>query len=285
MSSYAAITDRIISLIETSGELPWNKPWNVLSPVNAISSKPYRGINRLVLSVAGFSDPRFLTYKQATDLGGHVRKGEKGLPVVFWLFESREEEDDTHPSKKYAAPLNRTYVVFNVEQCDGLDLPAIEARCEFNPIVVAEDIVRGYKDRPSITHLGDRACYIPSKDLVLLPVAESFDTTDTYYSVLFHELTHSTGAAKRLARNAVLDPIHFGSETYAQEELVAELGAAFLCADSGIENTVERSAAYVQNWLQVLRNDKSMIVRAACQAQRAADYVLGRVDEKIQRAA
>ena len=273
MSAFAKITDRIISLIETEGCLPWAKPWRVNAPSNVVTGKPYRGINRLLLSVAGFTDPRFLTFKQALMLGGSVRKGEHGLPVVYWQFSDVEDETDSRKSKA----LCRAYTIFNVEQCEGLNLPVIETPIHSaDAIQAAQILVDGYKDHPAIVHGGEVACYIPSRDRVMMPVREAFESGEAYFGVLAHECIHSTGHESRLQRPGVTDPISFGSENYALEELIAELGAAFLCAESGIENRIEQSAAYIAGWLEALRNDKSLVIKAAGGAQRASDWVRGR---------
>lgn len=273
MSAIAKITDRIISLIEAEGCLPWSKPWRVASPANAVSGKAYRGINRLLLSVSAFSDPRFLTFRQAAILGGSVKKGEHGLPVVFWQFSDEEDETDSLRSKA----LCRSNTIFNVQQCEGLNLPEFEAPIHSaDAIQAAQHLVDGYANHPVIVHGGEVACYIPSCDRVMMPPRESFASGEAYFGVLAHELTHSTGHGSRLQRPGVTDPISFGSATYALEELVAELGAAFLCSEARIENRIEQSASYIAGWLDALKNDKGMIIRAAGAAQRASDWVLGR---------
>ena len=273
MSNWSAITERIIEIIEAENQLPWSKPWTIAAPINAITGNSYRGINRLVLSTSGFSDPRFLTFRQARALGGTVTRGQRGIPVVFWQFNDQEDED-TKDRTKHTAPLMRCYTVFNIEQCDGLDLPEMSSRPENLDVQAAvQNILNDYRDRPTISHAGEIACYIPSEDRIVMPPRSCFENDESYVQVLAHELIHSSGSAKRLKRKGVVEMIRFGSETYGFEELIAEIGSAFLCADHSIEVNIPRSAAYVQGWLNALKNDKSMIVMAACQGQKAVDYI------------
>ena len=272
-SIYDSITDQIIKLIEERKTLPWQKPWTFDAPANAVTGRPYRGINRIVLSMYDYPDHRWLTFLQAQELGGYVRKGEKSTQITLWKFNNESEEDD---KQKRLAPLVRSYSVFNVGQCDGLNLPPVEHReMAQEPLASADSLLAGYVDGPRVIHGGDIACYIPSSDRVNMPPTQSFCSSERYFGVLAHELVHSSGSAKRLARKGVTEPIQFGSESYAQEELVAEIGAAFLAAEFGINSTVESSSSYIDGWLDALRRDKTMIVRGAGQAQLAADWVLG----------
>jgi antirestriction protein ArdC len=274
---YQIVTDQIISQLE-AGTVPWRKPWkaeNGGNPANFISRKPYRGVNWFMLTFSPYASPYWLTFKQAQSLGGCVRKGEKGTPIVFWNWvdSKTEKRADGTPKK---VPFLKYFTVFNVEQCDGLDIPTWSApSAEFNPIEEAEKIVAGMPKAPRISHGGARAFYRPSDDSVTMPPRESFDTEGNYYSVLFHELTHATGHESRLNRKGVVELAAFGDETYAKEELIAEMGAAFLCAESGIENTIDTSAAYIAAWLKALKNDAKLVVQAAAQAQKAADFILG----------
>jgi len=270
---YETITNQIINLIEENRILPWQKPWNVAFPANAISGRPYRGINALILAATNFVDQRWLTFRQAQELGGHIRKGEKAIQITLWKFNDGSEEDD---KQKRIAPLVRAYSVFNVEQCEGLGLPPIDAKeVSPEPLAAADGLVAGYVGAPRIVHGGGIACYIPAADRVEMPAAQTFVSGERYFGTLAHELIHSTGAANRLARPGVTEPIYFKSDSYAIEELVAELGAAFLCAECGIDNTFEQSAAYVDNWLNALKRDITLIVKAAGKGQKAADWILG----------
>lgn len=276
---YQIVTDRIVELLE-KGVVPWQKPWRGIpgAPRNLVSGKPYRGVNSLLLHAAGHASPYWVTFRQAQALGGHVRRAEKGLPVVFWRWLDVENKET---GEKEQVPLLRYYTVFNVAQCEGLTVPAADQPIrDHSPLQVAEQIVAGMPKCPRIEYGRSRACYSPVTDLVKMPAAERFTTAESFYSVLFHELTHSTGHESRLNRKAVSrsggERPEFGSDPYAQEELVAELGAAFLCAQAGIvERTVENSAAYVAGWLETLKNDTKLVVQAAAQAQKAADWILG----------
>ncbi|MFQ5589573.1 MAG: ArdC family protein [Phycisphaerae bacterium] len=274
IDAYDKITSRVIELLE-QGTVPWHKTWTGDSmPRNAVSNKSYRGMNVFLLMAAGYTSPYWLTYKQATELGGCVRKGEKAMPVVFWKRIMVEDKDD--PDNTKCVPLLRYYSVFNVDQCNDIDMPTTETpKREHNPIQDAEAIVAGMPNRPEIRHGGGRACYRPSLDMVSMPPADRFETGSAYYNVLFHELTHATGHKDRLNRNGCIEGAAFGSHTYSREELVAEMGAAFLCGHAGLLTaTIDNSAAYIANWLERLRNDRKLVVTAAAQAQKASDFIL-----------
>lgn len=278
---YQVITDRVIGLLE-QGQIPWQKPWNSaqLMPRNAVSGREYRGVNVFLLHAMCFESPFWLTYKQALALGGNVRKGEKACPVVFWKWLDAEENGE-----RKRIPCLRYYSVFNVGQCEGIKSDKIVSpnvtRREHRPIAEAERIVTAMPKCPQIKTGLARAFYSPSEDYVGMPAPDQFRSGEDYYSVLFHELTHATGHESRLSRKGVVgtegDWSAFGSTPYAREELVAEMGAAFLCGHAGIvERTLENSAAYVQGWLSRLKDDPKLVVQAAAQAQKAADFILGR---------
>ena len=274
-SVYEIVTDRIISQLE-AGVIPWRRPWVAGEPMNFVSKKAYRGINAIVLGMSDFASPYWVTFKQAKDLGGSVRKGQKGSPVMFWKFPKRADvEAAKAKGEKVPAPIVRYYTVFNVAQCDSLEVPAATVRADNERIAAAEAIVASMPNRPALT-TDTAAWYRPATDTVGMPALASFESTERFYSTLFHELVHATGNASRIGREGVTNATAFGSEPYAQEELVAELGAAMLSAVAGIENaTVDQSAAYVAGWLKALKNDRRMIVYAAQQAQRAADFIRG----------
>lgn len=266
---YQIITDRIIEKLKT-GNIPWQKGWTVESqPRNYKSKKLYRGINTFLLMGTNYALPYFLSFKQAQELGGHVRKGEKGHTVIFWKMQDFLDKENGE-LKKF--PLLRYYTVFNASQIDGVDFPKPETFVH-DPIAGAEAIIDKMPKRPELIS-GNHAAYFPSLDQVMMPDKPYFRTAEDFYSTFFHELTHSTGHKIRLDRPQSI--LEFNRQGYAREELVAEMGAAFLCGQCGIvERTIENSAAYVQGWLQALKNDPKMVVVAAAQAQKAADYILG----------
>ncbi len=285
---YDMITDRIIALLE-KGVVPWRKPWKAgeATPRNLVSKKPYRGINAMLLSNVGFSSPYYLTFNQAKALGGRIKKDEHGTTVIFWKFidkkKARKEDGDEEieRDRKGRIPLLRYYHVFNLDQVEGIPANKIpqpsEAPADFCPIEEAEAIVEGMPQRPEIRHAdNDRACYHPFLDRVTMPFTFLFDRMEDFYNVIFHELTHSTGHPSRLARKSLETYAPFGSEEYSREELVAEMGAGFLCAAAGIApKTLDNSAAYIASWLKALKNDRRAVVIAAGQAQKAADFILG----------
>lgn len=285
--AYEVITNNIIEQLE-KGTVPWHKPWNGAgnTPKSLATKKPYRGINVFILSMAGYMNPFWLTYRQAKALGGQVKKGEHGKQVVFWkLLRKVVEDEKTGERVKKTIPLLRYYTVFNVEQCDGLDLSKVPDLApvedfEHNPIEAAESIVSNMPGRPPIRHKENSAFYSPAGDYVNMPKPERFKHTAEYYSTLFHELTHSTGHTSRCNRPGVTNPTSFGSHQYSKEELCAEMGAAFLCGEAGIiSDTFDNSAAYIKSWLSALKDDKKLVIHAAAQAQKAADYILDRKPE------
>jgi antirestriction protein ArdC len=241
-------------------------------PHNLKSGKAYRGANVFWLWLAqeanGYDSAAWLTYKQAAEMGGNVRKGEKGTPVFFW---SKWEKEDKATGKKEAGMFAKAYTVFNVAQCEGIELPAPAERIpEGERMAAAEALIAATGAK--IVHGGTRAFYQPSGDLIRLPVFEDFANADGYYCTAFHEIGHWTGAEHRLNRTFGK---RFGDDAYAFEELVAELTAAFVCGSQGFAS-VERDdhAAYLANWIRVLRNDSGAFVTAASAAQKAADYIL-----------
>jgi antirestriction protein ArdC len=275
---YQVITDRVIALLQ-QGTVPWQKPWQgaELAPQNLMSRKRYRGVNVFLLHAMSYTSPYWLTFKQAQELGGHVRKGERACPVVFWKWLDVERD-----GKKERVPFLRYYSVFNVAQCEGIEAHVPSAtgpKREHSPVEAAERIVADMPKRPLIKHGQAQAFYHPTDDYVGMPSPEQFRSGEGYYSVLFHELTHSTGHETRLARKGVTGTegqwSAFGSQSYSKEELVAEMGAAFLCGQAGIvERTIENSASYIATWLSKLKDDAKLVVQAAAQAQKAADFIL-----------
>ena len=271
-SVYEIVTSRILAELE-KGQVPWRKPWRTLPPANLISKKPYRGINVFLLALAGYGSQYWLTYRQAQALGGNVRRGEHGTKTVFWKFDTFETETADGETEARKSAFLRYYTVFNLEQTEGLK--ALLALPPAFPIESAEAIVTGMPNPPAFEQ-DAQAAYIPSRDTVTMPSRTAFDSQAEYYSTFFHELTHSTGHAKRLAREGFDSPQKFGSESYSREELIAEMGSAMLCGIAGIEKaTISNSAAYLHSWIQRLKADSRLVVSAASAAQKAADYIRG----------
>jgi antirestriction protein ArdC len=268
------ITERIMALLE-QGAAPWQKPWRVASqmPRNLVSSKPYRGINVFLLHAMQYASPFWLTYKQALDLGGNVRRGEKSTPVVFW---KKLETEDALLQEKKSVFVLRFYHVFNLAQVENVKQETPVEPTEEPTPTPADAIFANMPNRPAIKHGFRACCYCPNTDEINMAAVSTFATSADYFSTLYHEMTHSTGHKSRLGR-LENKRVNFGSGDYSREELVAEMGAAFLCGEAGIfERTVNNSAAYLQGWLKALDSDRSLIITAAAQAQKAADYILNR---------
>lgn len=216
----------------------------------------------------------WLSFKQAKEKNGHVRKGEKGWPCIYW--NSREEEDETSGKIKRMGFL-RYYTLFNVEQTEGIEYPRVETDSRYESIQVCEQIVEGMPNPPEIVRSGTKARYSPSLDRIEIPREELFENLETFFSTLYHELVHSVGHSSRLNRPTLMEKATFGSDAYSKEELIAEMGAAYLCGHAGIESTVlDNSAAYIKSWVSRLKGDKTLVVQAASQAQKSSDYILGR---------
>ena len=280
---YEIVTERICELLE-NGTVPWHQPWNAELglPRSLSTGKLYRGVNVWLLGSSMYASPWWGTYKHITKHGGQVRKGERGTLVVFWTQTERTVTDrETGEEAERKGFLLRYYRVFNAEQCDGLEVPEIPGADvhQHEPIETAQVIVDGYINShgsPRLVYGGQRACYSPSLDLLCMPQGDTFETAEAFYSTLFHEMTHSTGHPSRLDRKDLLEFHSFGDESYAKEELVAEMGASMLSGLSGIDQlTLPSSAAYLSHWVKVLKGDSRLVVTAAAQAQRAADCIVG----------
>jgi antirestriction protein ArdC len=272
-SVYQVVTDRIIEQLER-GVVPWRKPWRTELPCNLVSGKPYRGINLFLLGMQGRESRYWLTFKQANQLGGHVRAGEKASVVTYWNV--GEERINAKTGKLSKPFLLRYYNVFNATQIDGLEkLNLGNTSLPVPDIDACESIVAGMPNRPRM-ETSNAAWYRPTVDVVGMPSKSLFSSSEEYYSTLFHELTHSTGHASRVGREGIENLNSFGSESYSKEELVAELGASMLCAVTGIAPVIlQNSAAYLQSWIDRLRGDSRLLVSAASAAQKASDYILG----------
>ena len=284
MSTYAyeRITGQIIALLE-QGTVPWHKTWKASTgfPRNLVTRKPYRGINVLLLLCGSYESPFWLTCRQANVLGGTIKKGEKAGPVAFWKRLKVGEKDSTEERE---IPLLRYYHVFNLAQCEGLKNGHPSTLDGTAPLPSKpEDIVAAMPQKPPIKDGFTRAFYSLREDYVGMPGIDRFEGSEQYFATLFHELVHATGHETRLNRSTLTEQAGFGSDLYCREELIAEIGAAFLCGHAEIvERTIDNSAAYVAEWLKRMKDDKKLIVQAAAQAQRAADFVLARTYEEAE---
>ncbi len=273
---YAEVTARIVNALE-DGVAPWVRPWRTLGASgdlrNAVTSRAYSGINTLLLAIEchehGFTDPRFLTFKQAKAAGGSVRRGEKGSFVVFWKMLKMEAKDANGADTLKTIPMLRHFHVFNIQQCDGVELDSVtldelpepqrDAQCE--AFIAGTGAV--------IRHGGSVACYRPGADDIRLPHARAFVDAGAYYSTAFHELTHWTGPKSRCDRDL---SGRFGADAYAVEELVAEMGSAFLCQRFAVDGALQHPE-YVGNWLKVLKGDTRAVFTASSKARKAAEYL------------
>ena len=272
---YEMITDRIIEQLE-NGVVAWQKPWTGVhdGAYNRISNKPYSLLNQMLLSKTG----EYTSFKQWTELGGHIKKGEKAEIVTFWKIQPIEEENEDGEKVIKQIPLLRYYNVFHISQVEGVEPKSIDLN-ELQPIEEAERIKTEYMQREHIKILEkvtDKAFYSPSLDYIQVPCKEQYQNIEEFYSTLFHEMTHSTGHKVRLDREDVKDCMYFGSENYSKEELCAELGSAFLINKLGIASSKSftNSTAYIQSWLRVLKNDKKFIISASSRAEKAVKYIL-----------
>jgi antirestriction protein ArdC len=267
---YQQVTDKIIEQLE-NGALPWLKPWVADSSAdkNFITQKPYSGINTLILGMAGYSNPAWASYKQWQEKGFNVKKGEKATQIVFFKPMSKTKTNEAGESETANFAILKTYSVFNAEQTDAELLPIeTDSAKPLSPIPAIEQKIN--ETGAIIRHGGDSAFYMPSKDYIQMPNASAFNSKEHYYATAFHELAHWSGAKHRLDRQ--LDKGRFGNPAYAFEELVAEISAAFLCADFKIEGDL-RHAGYIQSWLKACRDDNKAIFKAAALAQKAADFI------------
>ncbi|MES2386828.1 MAG: zincin-like metallopeptidase domain-containing protein [Bacteroidota bacterium] len=283
---YQQVTDLIIQKLE-QGIIPWQKPWSSYGlPKNYITGKEYRGINALLLHMLLYEYPYFLTFKQAKDLGGSVMKGSRASIVTYWnwLYYDRNGNRVTNPRPDQIKYLEkraflRYFNVFNISQVEGIEwkLPALQSNSHLGVPVKAARMVSFLKAKlPDIRVKGDKAYYVPAEDCIIMPDYKLFVIQEAFYATLFHEIIHSTGHLKRLNRDGITLPTHFGSYDYGKEELIAEMGASFLCQEVGILNdTLANSAAYLQSWLTTIKQDKRLLVTAAAQAQKAVDWLLG----------
>ena len=274
---YAEVSARIITELE-AGAAPWVKPWSATpganTPCNAVSNRPYSGCNVVLLwmaQAAGYRTPRFLTFKQALELGGHVRKGERGTKVYF--VKQLQIQEDAEAATRLV-PMMREYTVFNVDQCENLPdtvktgKPA-RVRNPDRRDDIADEFLRS--TGADIREGQGEAYYVPSRDFISMPAFEAFRGADHFYGTVFHELSHWCGHKSRLDRDL---KNRFGSRNYAAEELIAELSAAFLCAEFGFDGDL-RHAGYIATWIDLLKADKRAFFTACSQASKAAEYLRG----------
>ncbi|HIG2987705.1 zincin-like metallopeptidase domain-containing protein [Klebsiella pneumoniae] len=274
---YQTVTDNIIVALE-AGVKPWSCPWQRVDgmsglPSNYATGVAYSGMNIMLLwcsaSKQGFSDSRWMTYKQAQAAGGQVRKGEHGTTAIFYT--TLEKENDAGEVEHI--PLLKTFTVFNVQQIDGLPLTTetVSPEATFDPLPQAENLFR--KSGANIIEKGQNAFFRPSTDEVWLPERHLFSDAANFYATGLHELVHWSGGKKRLNREM---KGKFGSADYAEEELVAELGSAFLMADLGIKGEVQHES-YIASWLKALKNDKRYIFKVASAASKARSYLMDKL--------
>ena len=282
---YQMVTDRVIEKLK-EGVCPWVKPWkggNEVLAMNAITKKPYSFLNQMLL---GF-DGQYLTFNQAKQLGGSVKKGSKSSQVVFWTtgYSTKAEDEDgniTTVYHEYARPVLKYYNVFEIGDIDGIDIKKVETEftpSDASPIEEAENVIMEYASRTDLTverKYCAGACYRPSDDKVIIPIIQQYDQAEEFYSTAFHELIHSTGAKKRLGRD--LSGL-FGSSRYGREELIAEIGSAFCLARLGMDaqKCFDNSVAYLQSWIKTIQADSKAIVIAAGKAEKAVNMIFDEV--------
>ena len=288
---YQELTDRIIAKLE-EGVKPWQPNWSRYGLArNAATGRIYSGINAFILNLFCVHPiPYYISFKQAKAMGGKIKKGAKSERVYFYTS-YHKDENGKNISEEQAAALNgmgeetqkihvlKYYNVFNIEDVEDveIELPQV-VLTQHEQIEACEQIISGFANAPEyVFEDADRAYYAPEPDKLNMPKLEQFKTPEAYYLTYFHELTHTTGHASRLNREGIVEPSKFKDERYSREELVAEMGAAFLAGYAGIdgEAEVENSAAYLDGWLKILKEDKKLIFKAAADAQKAVNYILG----------
>jgi antirestriction protein ArdC len=276
---YAEVSTRIIEELER-GAAPWVKPWSATAgqnvPQNAMTNRPYSGCNVILLWIAhnrGWPTPRFLTFKQAIEAGGNVRKGEHGTKVYF-VKQLQIKDGDSEEADARLVPMMREYTVFNIDQCENLPDSisagkSMRVRSPDARDALADEFL--HSTGADIREGHGEAYYVPSHDFISMPAFEAFKGADHFYNVAFHELSHWTGHKSRLDRDL---KHRFGERAYAAEELVAELGAAFLAAEFSFDGDV-RNAGYIATWIELLKADKRALFTACNRASAAADYLRG----------
>lgn len=275
-SVYEMITERIIEQLE-KGVIPWQKPWNGThsGAYNRVSNKSYSLLNQLLLK----HDGEYATFKQWSDLGGKIRKGEKSEVVTFWKIQPIEEENEDGEKVIRQIPILKYFNVFHISQVDGVEPKEQLKISDLEPIEEAEKIKTEYMNREHLKifeKVTNDAFYLPIQDYIQVPCKEQYQDIEEFYSTLFHEMIHSTGHKNRLNRPDMQGIVRYGSEKYSKEELTAELGSAMIINILGIETekSFKNSSGYIQDWLQVLKNDNKFIVSASSKAEKAVKYIL-----------
>jgi antirestriction protein ArdC len=273
------VVNKIIDKLE-QGVVPWRQPWTAGLPRNYETKRAYSGINVILLAMLEYSFPYFLTWNQLTKLNAKVKQGEKPHLVVYYKpYETDQEKFDEETGEVYNEKIKkyilRYYSLYNIEQTT-LSLPETK---EVDTIELCEDVVNNMQNEPEIVHKYLRAYYSPTRDLVNIPAIDSFQNSELYYGTLFHELIHSTGHKSRLNRSTITEAHAFGDALYSEEELIAELGSAFLSAHAGISNkTLDDSSSYINGWLNVIKKKPDFIFKCSTKAKRAAEFILNNPD-------
>ena len=274
--AYEIITNRIIEQLE-KGVIPWQKPWKGgLTSSNFVSKYEYHGINRLMTNMMGFTTPYWVTFHQVNSLGGRIKKTEHGTPIIYFDIKEKEVNGikDKYILVKYST-------VFNLEQTT-LEIPVVEpVTKEFTPIENAELIVTNYINGPKIEFKDTQTYYMPSTDTVNMLKRENYLSPEHYYYCLYHELSHSTGHHSRLNREGISSDSLHSKHSYSYEELIAELSSSFLLNAIGLD-FIQQHSSYISGWLSVLKNDSKFVIKAASEAEKAANYILGaRSESKV----
>lgn len=279
---YIRLTDKIIEKMK-GGVAPWQKPWALKHlPQNFISKKRYNGFNMVAVMMEERDCPYWATFKQIKSLGGSLKKGEHGIPIVYYMFidkDTGKPHKPGEPKSNNSIPVPRYYVIFNLEQTEGIEWELPETNIVENSNI-DEEVIR-YCELEGIsisfTDTNDKAYYAPKLDCIHVPKKSNFVTENHFFATCFHEMVHSTGIEKRLNRGLDIETRRFGDHLYSKEELVAEFGSCFLMANYGIfdDSVFDNSTAYLQGWAKRLEDQPSVLVSAANQAQKAVDFILG----------
>ena len=273
---FMVVTDQILKQLE-EGIVPWRRPWTSNGPTSYTTNKEYQGINTLLLQ-SNYESPYWVTFRQAQKMGGSIRAGEKGRPIIFADRVVKEEQNEKGEVSVRILNFLKYYTVFNWCQTKGLPEKAPVDR-DNQQIVSAEELLR--RRSPRIETDIEKAYYLQHSDTIYLPTLDQFDSSEEYYAVAFHELTHWTGGAGRLCRETLRD-YHMGTDVRSQEELTAEMGAAFLCQIAALDTsrTLQNSTAYIGSWLKALQNNPKWVLKASKQAREAVEYVtIGKLPE------